>query len=217
MLDADPIIAVLTNGLAPPAVRADALRRLRRHAEQHLRGACERVGISACDLADNDHAAVANLVFQKSKLDRSEKHAAALMRWCIEAEERGADALVTTRIVQALRDMEGAILVEGRRAARESSKAARREQADADAAPLAELFAAAWRSGMGRVGLQAAAMAELRERERRLRDKLITAQQVGNKPEQRRLSAQLQALQRQTVLCTLHRAGKWLQRHRGGT
>lgn len=100
------------------------------------------------------------------------------------------------------------------RKARESSMAARQKQAEQDAAAVAELFKSAWRSGMGRVGLQAAAMSLLAEKERRLQDKLITAQQVGNKPEQRRLSAALVALQRQGVLCTVHRAGEWLKQRR---
>lgn len=216
MLGIDHIVAVLLSGTAPASTRQHALRAVRRHAEQRLHAACGRVGISVNDLADNDRAVVASLLFRKAEIERSERAAALLVRWCVEGEERGCDPSITTRIVQALRDMEVAVDGEGQHKAREASKAARRTQAETDATQVAELFAAAWRAGMGRVGLQAAAAAELRERERRLTERLITVQQAGNKPEQRRISAALQAVARQSVLCTLHRAGKWLQQRHGG-
>ena len=116
-------------------------------------------------------------------------------------------AHIERRFLQALADDASA----AQDAARTASKAARQAQAEHDAVLVAELFAAAWRQGLGRVGLQAAAAAVLREREHRLQEQLITAQQVGNKALQRQHSAGLQALQRLGVLCTLHRAGKWLQ------
>lgn len=103
----------------------------------------------------------------------------------------------------------------GEHMARDASKATRAAQAEHDAALVAELFAAAWCQGLGRVGLQAAAAELLRQREHAMQERLITAQQVGNKRLQRQHSAGLQALQRLGVLCTLHRAGKWLQQRTG--
>jgi hypothetical protein len=103
---------------------------------------------------------------------------------------------------------------DGRRKARAASIQTRQEQAAADAAKLAGLFENAWRHGMGRVGLQAAAMQLIAQKERHLQDRLTTALEVGNKRLQRLHAAELESLNRQTVLCTLHRAGKWLKEHR---
>jgi hypothetical protein len=103
----------------------------------------------------------------------------------------------------------------GESRARDVSKTTRQAQAAHEAAQVAELFAAAWCQGLGRVGLQAAAAELLRQREHAMQERLITAQQVGNKRLQRQHSAGLQALQRLGVLCTLHRAGKWLQQRTG--
>lgn len=68
---------------------------------------------------------------------------------------------------------------------------------------------------MGRIGLHAAAVDELCRREQLLRDKLITAQEVDNKTLQRRLSSELQGLQRQRLLCTERRAREWLEQRNG--
>jgi hypothetical protein len=103
--------------------------------------------------------------------------------------------------------------LQGGQKARAASKAARAGQAAQAEALLAELFAATWRAGMRRVRLAAAALAELAERDQRLRDRLATAMEVGNRPETRRLQSQVAALERQRALCTAHRAGKWLQQH----
>jgi hypothetical protein len=97
--------------------------------------------------------------------------------------------------------------------ARTTSKATRAAQADADARMVAGVFAAAYRPGMGRVGLQAAAAGVLKQREAAERDRLLLAQAAGNKMMARRYSAALQALQRQALFITVHRAGKWLQQH----
>lgn len=105
--------------------------------------------------------------------------------------------------------------LQGRRKARDSSKEARGRQAVFDAATVAPVFAAAWRAGMGRIGLHAAAVDELCRREQLLRDKLITAQEVDNKTLQRRLSSELQGLQRQRLLCTERRAREWLEQRNG--
>jgi hypothetical protein len=104
--------------------------------------------------------------------------------------------------------------LQGGRKARASSIAARQRQADTDAAQVAGLFKSAWRDGMGRVKLQAAAVALIAEKEQHLRAKLITAQQVDNKRLQRQHSAELESLKRQTLLCTKHRAGMWLKEPR---
>lgn len=98
-------------------------------------------------------------------------------------------------------------------AARASSKTTRRSQAEAEAARVAPLFAAAYRPGMGRVKLQAGAAQVLREAERREQDRLATMQQAGNRHGARQASAALVALQQQSALLTVSRAGKWLQSH----
>jgi hypothetical protein len=122
-LDLDTIIAVLLSGTATPGARRSALQCVRRHAEQRLHAACERVGITVDDLADNDRAVVANLLFQKAGIERSERAAALLMRWCVEAEERGYDPLIATRIVQALRNMEKDLRSEQQRKRRKGKPA----------------------------------------------------------------------------------------------
>lgn len=223
MLNIDHAVAVLLNTLAAPEARCSALQRLRRHAAQHLQDACERVGITVADLADNDRAVVASLLFRKAAASSREHQAAVLMRWCIEAQERIDGTLdasfdgtpICMRIVLALRDMEGAIASEQQGTARAVSKAARVKQATAEAAALTDVFKAAYSAGMGRTKLQAAAVVGLRTREQLLREKLTTAQQAGNKKLQRQLSAELTSVDRQVVLCTVHRAGRWLQQHHG--
>jgi len=101
----------------------------------------------------------------------------------------------------------------GESRARDASKAARQSQADADAERVAAFFASAWRPGMGRTVLQATAVGVLRLAEQREQDRLATMQQAGNRHGARQASAALAALQRQSALLTLHRAGKWLQSH----
>ncbi len=101
----------------------------------------------------------------------------------------------------------------GESMARTASKTARQSQADADAERVAGFFAAAWRPGMGRTVLQATAVVVLRVYEQRAQDRLATMQQAGNRHGARQASAALAALQRQSALLTLHRAGKWLQSH----
>lgn len=103
------------------------------------------------------------------------------------------------------------------RKARASSIERRQEQARQDAARMAALFKRACRPKMGRQALQAAAMALIGQIERELRDKLITAQQAENQLLQRQHSGALASLQRQAQLCTVHRAGKWLEQHRTST
>jgi hypothetical protein len=66
---------------------------------------------------------------------------------------------------------------------------------------------------MGRTVLQATAVGVLRLAEQREQDRLATMQQAGNRHGARQASAALAALQRQSALLTLHRAGKWLQSH----
>lgn len=122
-IDIDHTIAVLLSATASPGARRAVLQRLRRHAEQRLHAACARIGITVDDLADNDRAVVANLLFQKAGIERSEAQAALLMRWCIEAEERGHDTLIATRIVQALRNMEKATTSELQRDKRKGKPA----------------------------------------------------------------------------------------------
>ncbi|MBN8510131.1 MAG: hypothetical protein J0L57_16160 [Burkholderiales bacterium] len=176
--------------MSPDELQAHTLAELERHKVHALRVAAQHRAEQAAAKAAGETGIVRTLGVL---IDRYE---AAAMRAELQRRDR--------------------VAAHGGRKARASSKAARQAQAGADAVKLEDLFAAAWRHGMGRVKLQAAAADELNRREERLREQLIAMQEVGNKAGQRRLSSQLEQLRRQGVLCTVHRAGKWIQRRGGG-
>jgi hypothetical protein len=84
------------------------LRRLRKHAATHLAAACAGLDVTPADLDDNDRAVVVYLTLQKAGVQRSDRQAAVLLRWCVMAEEHGLDDRVVVRIQQALRGMDAA-------------------------------------------------------------------------------------------------------------
>lgn len=131
-------------------------------------------------------------------------------RWQAAGVDADDATLQALDALEAGREFEQRVQQDG---ARNASKATRAAQADAEAAAVAGIFAAVWCHGIGRVGLQAAASAEIKRREQLERDRLLLAQAAGNKAAARRYSAALQALQRQALLVTVHRAGKWLLQH----
>lgn len=136
----------------------------------------------------------------------------------IEQQQRWADAGVQAdpSVLDALDQLQAGVEFEQKiqhDAARSSSKKARQAQAATDADRVAAFFAAAYRPGMGRIQLQAAAIGVLRDQEQREKDRLAAMQQVDNRSGARQASAALAALQKQTALVTLHRAGKWLKDH----
>ena len=114
--------------------------------------------------------------------------------------------------LQALRDD----AFNARESARNASKDARKRQAEADMAKIEPLLEKAYRPGMGRVALQAAAVSILKSQEQRQCERLQAMQSVDNKSGARRESSQLSNLQKQLALLTPHRAGAWLKRRENG-
>lgn len=178
--------------MTPEDLHQDTLRRLVQRKAEALRIAAGHRQLQAEAKAAGD----AGIARQLGMLAAHMEQAAALA----EAERRDRIAVYTK--------------LQGGRQARASSVAARQKQAELDDAKVAELFRNAFRAGMGRVGLQAAAMRSIGVKEDRLRERLISAQQAANKRLQRQLSAELESLTIQTARCTVHRAGKWLEQHR---
>ena len=130
-VDTDTVVAVLLSRVAAPGTHRAMIRGLRRHATVRLADACAALGITQADLEDNDRAVVACLMLQKARGKRSDRQAAALLRWCVQADEHGVDDAIVVRILQARRGLDAAVQGD-QQAARRKGKPATVDGGDED-------------------------------------------------------------------------------------